>query len=70
MRQFLRTMQRKMCSTPLIDELREACGSDKFHHALRLCFLHDEADNKGLALVLIERSDDLRVSIGKKYNCS
>ena len=29
-------------------------------------FLHDEADNEGLALVLIERSDDLRFSIGKK----
>ena len=28
--------------------------------------MHDEADNEGLALVLIERSDDLRFSIGKK----
>ena len=59
-----------MGSTPLVDELKEACHSDKLHHALRLFFLHDEADNECLALVLIERSDDLRVSIGKKKgNC-
>ncbi|PWA49917.1 hypothetical protein CTI12_AA426410 [Artemisia annua] len=55
-----------MSSTPMIDELKEACGSNKFHNALRLFFLHDEADNEGLALVLIERCDELRASIGKK----
>ena len=55
-----------MAPTPMIDELKVAAGSDKLEHALRVFFLHDEADNEGLGLVLIERSDDLRVSIRKK----
>lgn len=58
--------KQKMSLTPKFDELKEACGSDKLHHALRLLFLHEEAYNEGLILLLSEECDDLRARIGKR----
>ena len=55
-----------MSLTPNFDELKEACGSDKLNHALRLLFLHEEADNEGLITLLSQKCDDVRGRIGKK----
>lgn len=55
-----------MVATPKLDEYKEACGSDKLHHALRVLFLHEEADNEGLILLLVEKCDDVRARIATK----
>ena len=55
-----------MGSTPNLNELKKACDSDKLHHALRLLFLYEEADNEGLIMVMNEKCDDVRARIGKK----
>ena len=55
-----------MVLTPKLDEYKEACGSDKLNRALRVLFLHEEADNEGLILVLVEKCDDVRARIATK----
>lgn len=55
-----------MGSTPNFEELKKACGSDKLNDAFRLLFLHEEADNEGLIMLLTEKCDDEPAKIGKK----
>lgn len=56
----------KMAATPQLDEYKKACGSDKLNHALRVLFLHEEADNEGIILLLVEKCDDVRARIATK----
>ena len=61
-----KTLLRKMVATPELDEYKKACGSDKLHHVLRVLFLHEEADNEGIILLLVEKCDDVRARIATK----
>lgn len=63
---FRKIFSRKMVPTPKLDEYKEACGSDKLHHALRVLFLLEEADNEGLILLLVEKCDDVHARIANK----